>query len=83
MTMSDKTKGKRWGWTAAVCVLLTLLVLYPLSIGPGSQIAFAYGRADLLETVYAPVLWAASESETVNEFVGWYLQLWARMLRPA
>ena len=32
--MTDKPNGKRWRWKHWACILIVLLVVYPLSTGP-------------------------------------------------
>ncbi|HEV8066870.1 MAG TPA: hypothetical protein VGP76_03970 [Planctomycetaceae bacterium] len=70
--MSDEPKrlARPWfGWA-----LLSLLVLYPLSMGPVCWFA-PESSDEIVEKVYAPIDWIRSRSETVDNAVVWYTRL--------
>lgn len=57
-------------------VLVTLPILYVLSIGPATWL-FLRGYLDdaTLETIYTP-LWRANDAMGTHEWLGWYLFFW-------
>lgn len=76
--MSDEPRKRRSrgriGWA-----LLTLLVLYPLSIGPATWVALKWSSLqalDVLEFVYTPVDWACNSSDFTARALGDYIQFW-------
>jgi hypothetical protein len=76
--MSDEPKKKSWAlirWT-----LLTLSVLYPLSMGPASWVCqhatTGHPAYTALMSAYAPIDWARGQSAAIDSAAEWYIFLW-------
>jgi len=77
--MSDEPKKRSRGpWI--LWALITLFVLYPLSIGPVSW--FDLFSTQAFERVYAPIDRARRQSEIVDTAFTWYLHLRDRPTVP-
>jgi hypothetical protein len=85
--MSDEPKKRRSRWARVGWAVFTLLVLYPLSVGPAWWVCFrlcespsaalAFGR------VYAPFVWAVNSGDsTFGPIVVWYIGLWMDVPSP-
>jgi hypothetical protein len=58
----------------AVWLAVLLLVLYPLSTGPAVRLAeHDIVSMDILEHLYAPLIWLAENCPPVADFFEWYL----------
>ena len=72
------TDHKKPGVAFWATVMLTVLVLYVLSIGPACWIS---SRTDAggstLSVVYRPLTWGMSRSERIADAVSWYSKLGA------
>jgi hypothetical protein len=77
--MSDGPKKRSLGWIGC-WALVTLLVLYPLSIGPAVWISFALGQpADWTNRPYRPVLWLAFQSDVSNKILYEYMNFYSTL----
>jgi hypothetical protein len=74
--MSNEPKRRSWGWIGWVA--LTVFVLYPLSIGPAYWLCEKNNKAGrvVFETVYAPIFFAAYQSEAAMNALTRYLATW-------
>ncbi len=76
--MCDEPKKRRWWARAWVWwgPLVVLFVLYPLSMGPAMWIVRSNQQMDVYCAVFAPVRWVRDRSETINDALSWYLEIW-------
>lgn len=78
--MSEERKRPGVGFWATV--LAVLILLYPLSTGPfiglvsSGIISEPTGEA-VVETFYAPLVWATDHLPAVEASLNWYVRLWA------
>jgi hypothetical protein len=70
--MTEKPDGKRRGRRVAAC-LLSLLMLYPLSVGPAVRVI---GVPTLVVKAYEPVFRLA-RVPGLREALAWYLNAWS------
>ena len=82
---TDRQKPGAAFWAT---VGLIVMVLYVLSIGPAYRIVETitgtdpfyagsmWGNSDLLDTVYAPLKWAADTFPFAADAIWWYVVLW-------
>jgi hypothetical protein len=75
--MSDEPKKRSRAWIG--WILLSGLILYPLSIGPASW----WTQDDpskwaALDTAYAPIRWLGDRVDCVGEALDWYHSRWVR-----
>ena len=79
--MSDEPKKRPRAWIGWVAVL-TLLVLYPLSMGPAYGPAMPLFEAKTLSTAYAPMWWVWQHCRWATGPIDWYLRRgWCRLLK--
>ena len=72
-------------WTIVACVVVAVVVVYPLSSAPMFLLLECY-RNELdqdhariergLQAFYAPLIWADERSEPVEKFFTWYFDVW-------
>ena len=79
--MSDEPKKRPRAWIGWVAVL-TLLVLYPLSMGPAYGPAMPLFEAKTLSTAYAPMWWVWQHCRWATGPIDWYLNLWVPARTP-
>ncbi len=72
--MSDEPKKRSRAWIGRMS--LTLLVLYPLSMGPAYGPAMPLFNPKTLWTAYAPMWWIWTHSKPASRVIDWYLDLW-------
>ena len=70
----------------AAMFLVTLLVIYPLSIGPAFLLDFKLrekaqntslkGPSQTFTICYYPILWLAFNHPSIGSAVDWYARLW-------
>ena len=74
--MSDEPKRRPRAWIGWVTI--TLLVLYPLSMGPVGRIAhnFGFDVIAIDKAIYGPILWLRDSSESFSRALIWYLGFW-------
>jgi hypothetical protein len=90
MTSNHKQPGSAFWTTVAV---VTLLTLYPLSLGPACWMTCKMERGEgLVSAIYRPLLWTVSDDATQlsRRLVFWYAALgaqphwgWFRYADPA
>ena len=76
MTSDRKQPGVAF-W--ATVVVVAVLVGYLLSAGPATWLflhVLPKGSLPALNFLYAPVAWAGSRSQRINDAVEWYVSLW-------
>ena len=72
---------KRGWWPICSAVAFTVLVAYPLSIGPTVGLSSRLGNPEWIQVVanviYAPLQWVIDHSPvSVDDWTRWYLELW-------
>jgi hypothetical protein len=73
-TTCTPESSSRHGMPFAGWLAILLLVLYPLSTGPAVKLAeHDIVSMDILEYVYAPLIWLAENCPPVADFFEWYL----------
>jgi|HubBroStandDraft_6_1064221.scaffolds.fasta_scaffold1408180_2 hypothetical protein len=74
--MSDEPKRRHRAWIFWAA-LITLLVLYPLSLGPAFRLVWTSqddpANLRVFKVVYRPISWARMHSETVTNLTDWYM----------
>ena len=76
--MSDEPK-KRWGAWIWWLPIVTLSILYVLSIGPAETLArHGYIDPEPYRTAYAPVKWLHDNSTVGRRLLEWYMRFWMR-----
>ena len=78
--MSDETTNKSGRtWRYVVAVLVSLLIIYALSIGPAIVLRERKVISDAtVESIYAPLIWIMAKSET-GEWSTPYIRAWLRL----
>ena len=78
--MSDQPKKR---WPKRLGVIATILVMYVLSFGPAglivySTVPFRYfdTASEVMDFIYAPLIWLAERSELFDSVMAWYVDLW-------
>ena len=75
--MRDRQGRHRWEQAAAAFLLLTIPLLYPLSLGPAVLIFESMGRPQgvepYLEVIYSPLI---DLPEPIESALDWYVDLW-------
>jgi hypothetical protein len=71
--MSDepKKRSRRWIWW-----VVALLLLYPLSMPPVSIMATRLGCAQIVEPMYAPLIWLCGACQPFDRTLWWYAGKW-------
>jgi hypothetical protein len=79
--MSDGPKKRSRAWIRSA-LIATLLLAYPLSIGPAYRYwGFSAFEVQTLNTAYAPVWWLWRVSEPARKAINWYVGLWVPAMR--
>jgi hypothetical protein len=77
MNVESDKKGSGLIAMLSLVGALLLPVLYVLSIGPMSALAFGNGAAPRWYFVlYAPLLWICNYCDPFDSFLAWYVMLW-------
>jgi hypothetical protein len=71
--MTDRKKPGVAFWAS---VVLSLALLYPISLGPACWLTSHVNTgASALSIVYRPMVWAMLNSETLDQAIEWYSEL--------
>lgn len=64
--------GPVYGW-----YVVPLMQFYPEKhADPSAALDRVLARRQMIDTVYAPLVWLSDRSETVSKGVAWYVGLW-------
>jgi hypothetical protein len=81
--MIQRNSERRLQWPALILVVLSLPLLYVLSIGPANGLLLTHriSRATT-NRVYAPLIWIADSSNTAEGALDWYCDLFTPNRNP-
>ena len=81
LTVRIVNRKERWAKRAAVALIVTVLVVYPLSFGLvhrlGSRGVLPWSAKPVFEAIYSPALWALhSGPQWLRDSINWYIDVW-------
>jgi hypothetical protein len=78
--MTDKPDGtRRWTWP---CVLVSLPMIYVLSLGPAYWLVAHYPAWGVITPLYAALQRLLSYWPAADQAMFWYLGFWVETLHP-
>jgi hypothetical protein len=73
--MGEERKKTSAGFWCTITIM-ALLILYPLSFGPASWLAFHDMRTcHFVEIAYRPILWLGTHNQIIRSVATWYMAL--------